>query len=283
MPYVGAANVPGRGIDQLDTATNVAGPSAGLQAVLAYYKSKGVPADRVTPDMIRQAIAANARAPGDPEANGPNLGPTVLNLRNAGIEDASPMPARGGGNTSAAPTSTALPVPPIPPEQGGGGGGGGEGGGGGGEGGGTPPAGGSSLMQTLAPLLAGAGAASFPLGRMILDRMQGARIPGAAAPEVRLPTTGPGFDPEYGPRLPGQAPTGPGFSPEYGPTVRPPPVAPTGPGFSPEYGSGVAPPPAAPPTPASGAIDKAVADTPKPVRAKTPRARTPRVRIPPIK
>src|SRR4249920_3739695 len=83
------------------------GPSsAGQQAVIAYLQSKGLP---VNAGNIRRAVEANARDPGSMEANGPNLGPTVLNLRNAGIEDASPMPARGGGggNTSAPPTSIA--------------------------------------------------------------------------------------------------------------------------------------------------------------------------------
>ena len=112
MPYVGGDNIPGRGIGALDSATNVGGDSAGLQAVLAQLRARGV--QKFDANAIRDIVNENARPGGDPSANGPNLGPVVLNLRNAGIEDASPMPS-GGGRTSAAPTRD--PVPPIPPAQ----------------------------------------------------------------------------------------------------------------------------------------------------------------------
>jgi hypothetical protein len=172
--------------------------STGLQAVLAYYKSKGVGPEQVTPDMIRQAVAANARAPGDVEANRVGLGadlglgPVVPGLRNAGIEDAN------NGNTSAAPSgnvkidplqiTSSPPRVPLPstPEAGAAA---------------PDPTSGSSLLQSLAPLLAGGGAAAFPLGRYILDKMRGGGVPGAAgipgsvpmlpSPEARLMLTGP--------------------------------------------------------------------------------------------
>ena len=85
--------------------------SSGLMLVRRYLEGKGLP---VNAGNIRRAVEANAREPGSLEANGPRLGPVVLDLRNAGIEDASPMPPRGGGGgrTSAPP----LPTPPVPPE-----------------------------------------------------------------------------------------------------------------------------------------------------------------------
>jgi hypothetical protein len=263
--------------------------SAGLQAVLAYYKSKGVGPEQVTPDMIRQAVAANARAPGDVEANRVGLGadlglgPVVPGLRNAGIEDAN------NGNTSAAPSgnvkidplqiTSSPPRVPLPATP---------------DAGATDPTSGSSLLQSIAPLLAGGGAAAFPLGRYILDKMRGGDVPGVAgipgsvpmlpSPEARPLLTGPEGAPAVaGPRVGAPQLAAPGEAPPIAlpnqSTGRPPiplpdqsaPAGPrlptTGPGFAPEIPSNPAIAPV-PPTPASAAVDKAVGgDAPAP-RAK---------------
>lgn len=291
--------------------------SAGLQAVLAYYKSKGVGPEQVTPDMIRQAIAANARAPGDVEANRVGLGadlglgPVVPGLRNAGIEDAN------DGNTSAAPSGSVTATPPkfysdsaasqplaVGPRV-------------------TPPAGDAgggdgSLLQSLAPLLAGGGAAAFPLGRYILDKMRGGGVPGAAgipgsvpllpSPEARLMLTGPEQPPLLtgpdaqariggpepvpqvaGPRTGAPQPSGPGEAPPIAfpnqSTGRPPVPLPDG-GVSPPLlpllqtpGVDLQRPPASSISPA---IDKAIqppAVERAPVRG-LPRGRPPRIILP---
>ena len=295
MPYVGPENVPGRGINALDTATNVGGESAGLQAVLAQLRARG--ATKIDANAIRSLVNENARDPGSADVNPQTLGPTVLNLRNAGIEDAN------DGNTSAAPSGSVSATPPkfysddaatqplpvgSPPAGDAGVGAGGVPGSG---------EGGSSLLGLL-PGAGGLGAAI--LTHMMLNRgvpvppPAAAVIPSPAAVQAgpRLTTTGPGFDPEIGPV--GARPSGPGFDPEYGPArpAAPPtqpapgPRAPVEPVVPP-----VAPSPATapvPPTPASAAIDKAVGSDAPAGRAKglggrAPRAKTPRMPIPMIR
>jgi hypothetical protein len=303
MPYVGPENVPGRGINALDTATNVGGESAGLQAVLAQLRARGV--TKIDANAIRSLVNENARDPGSADVNPQTLGPTVLNLRNAGIEDASPMPARGGGgggggggsnDTSAQPTPSRSITPtaasdsatptPMPPA--------------------VDPASGSSLLQSLAPLLAGGGAAAFPLGRYILDKMRGGDVPGVAgipgsvpmlpSPEARPLLTGPEGAPAVaGPRVgapqlaaPGEAPpialpnqsTGRPPIPLQDANVPRPALETAGVQLSPANPA-TAP---VPETPASAAIDKAVpADAPVAPRARAPRAKAPRLRVPAIR
>ena len=308
MPYVGPENVPGRGINALDTATNVGGDSAGLQAVLAQLRARGV--TKIDANAIRSLVNENARDPGSADVNPQTLGPTVLNLRNAGIEDASPMPARGGGgsnDTSAQPTPSRSITPtaasdsatptPMPPA--------------------VDPAGGSSLLQSLAPLLAGGGAAAFPLGRYILDKMRGGGVPGVAGIPGSVPMLP---SPEARPMLggPEQPPllTGPDAQARIGGPEPVPQVAGPRAGASQIAAPGEAPPIAlpnqstgkppiplqdanvprpaletagvqlspatapVPETPASAAVDKAVgSDAPAP-RARAPRAKAPRIRVP---
>lgn len=309
MPYVGAENVPGRGLGQLDTATNNPGDSYGLQAVMAYLKSKNA---MPTADNIRQAVMANARAPGDPSAAGSNLGPVVLNLRNAGIEDAAPMPSarRGGGNTSA------LPTPPIPPQQD------------------TspqppdsspgvgyvppampppvvqaqppggdippgdypgPPRSGGPVTNPVNPQLPPppAGAAAIPGGPGGLGALIAGGLPllqylrgGSAAPGL-TPRALPGPTPQLALPAPEGRPALPAPEPRLAlpaPEARPalpapptplalpaPPAEPSGPGFSPEYPISE--------SPAKAAIDRAVpADAPVAPRARA-RARGGRIRL----
>jgi hypothetical protein len=271
------------------------GPSSsGQQAVIAYLQSKGLP---VNAGNIRRAVEANARDPGSADVNPQTLGPTVLNLRNAGIEDAN------DGNTSAAPsgnvkidplqiTSSPPRVPsPATPDAGA-----------------TDPTSGSSLLQSLVPLLAGGGAAAFPLGRYILDKMRGGGIPGVAgipgsvpmlpSPETRPLLTGP----EARPALSGPEPVPAVAGPRAGaPQIAAPGEAPAIPLPNQSTGrppiplqdanvprpaletAGVQLSPATapvPPTDASAAVDKAIGgDAPAP-RARAPRAKVLRIRPP---
>lgn len=286
--------------------------SPALRAAMAYLSTKNL---QPTADNIRSAISANSVDPGDAVANGPNLGPVIPGLRNAGIEDASPMSGRGGGGSGSNDTS-AQPIPsrsitptaasdsatptPMPPA--------------------VDPAGGSSLLQSLAPLLAGGGAAAFPLGRYILDKMRGGGVPGVAgipgsvpmlpSPEARPMLGGPEQPPLLtGPdaqaRIGGPEPVPQVAGPRAGaPQLSAPGEAP--PIALPNQSTGRPPIPLqdanvprpaletagvqlspatapVPETPASAAVDKAVgSDAPAP-RARAPRAKAPRLRVPPIR
>jgi hypothetical protein len=264
---------------------------------MTYLSTKNL---QPTADNIRSAISANSVDPGDAVANGPNLGPVIPGLRNAGIEDAN------DGNTSAAPSgnvkidplqiTSSPPRVPLPATP---------------DAGATDPTSGSSLLQSIAPLLAGGGAAAFPLGRYILDKMRGGGIPGVAgipgsvpmlpSPEARPLLTGP----EARPALSGPEPVPAVAGPRAGaPQLAAPGEAPAIPLPNQSTGrppiplqdanvlrpapetAGVQLSPATapvPPTDASAAVDKAIGgDAPAP-RARAPRAKAPRLRVPAIR